>query len=242
MNGPYYNCDIWYVCTRVRFMRCLIGPRYLLRDKKPAFVLAKKNLAIMPGGAGAIPQLSQFNGLVNTACSLSRTCLTTRLLYRDRDLGLHAKLSGLDSKFSFWEKPSSEWFELFAVGLFWVPNNDWRPLKNDGLLEKLRNGEKGLAWRHLFRGKGESRAKILTAEKHSVRQGIKVALWRISLAPSSIKPIALNPFFLSSSPTVSSSITLSAYWSWTWFNQHCWWTKSLFHSNRAEAKTKGWME
>lgn len=86
-------------------MRRLIGPRYLLRDKKPAFVLAKKkekNVAIMPGGAGAaIPQSSQFNGLVNTAWFLSRTCLTTRLLYRDRDPGLHAKLSGLDRNFSF---------------------------------------------------------------------------------------------------------------------------------------------
>lgn len=139
MNDPYYNCDIWYVCGRVHFMRRLIGPRYLIRDKKPAFVLTK-NLPIMPGGAGAIPQSSQFNGLVNTACSLSQTCLTTRLLYRDRDLGLHAKLSGLDSKFSFWGKTLLWETCAFRCRSFCAPNNDWRPLKYDGSLECLRNG------------------------------------------------------------------------------------------------------
>lgn len=71
----------------------------------------------MPEGASAaILQSSQFNGLVNTACSFSRTCLTTRLLYRDRDLGLYAKLSGLDRKFSFREKPSSERLALLGAG------------------------------------------------------------------------------------------------------------------------------
>lgn len=100
------------------------------------------------------------------------------------------------------------WVQVF----FWAPNNDWRPLKNDGLLEYLWNGAHCWERAHIKAFVHRQRQHTVKLKfrlvKNSVRHNINAALRRISLAPSSIKPTALNPFPLSSSRAVPPSRSL----------------------------------